>query len=156
MKRAIFTALTATTFAASAAMANDGVQVTDAYVRVSTAMSTSGAAFMIIENHGAAADRLVDARSDVAQRVELHTHQEDANGVMRMIHVEEGFDVPSGGEVRLERGGKHVMLMGLTRPLHQGDSISVTLVFENAGDVLVEVPVDNERAVNHGGGHGGH
>jgi copper(I)-binding protein len=150
MKRTIFAALAATTLAATAAFAGD-VQVNDPYVRVSTAMSVSGAAFMVIDNRGATDDRLVDVRSDAAERVELHTHEQDANGVMRMIHVEEGFDVPANGEARLERGGKHVMFLGLTRPLSQGDVVTVTLVFESAGEIVVEVPVDNDRPMNHGG-----
>lgn len=156
MKRAIWAALAATTLAATAALAQDGVNVIDPYARVSTEMSVSGAAFMVIENRASAEDRLIDARSDAAQRVELHTHQEDANGVMRMIHVEEGFVIPAGDELRLERGGKHVMLMGLVRPLAQGDTLQVTLVFEREGEVIVEIPVDNDRAVDHGTSMSGH
>lgn len=156
MKRAIFAAIAATTLAATAAFADDGVHVIDPYARASTAMSASGAAFMVIENHAGSDDRLIDARSDAAQRVELHTHEQDANGVMRMIHVEEGFVIPAGQELRLERGGKHVMLMGLVRPLVQGETFSVTLVFQREGEVVVEVPVDNDRAVEHGAPMQGH
>jgi len=156
MKRAILAAIAATTLAATAALAQNGLQVNDPYARASTPMSTSGAAFMVIENHAGADDRLIDARSDAAERVELHTHTEDANGVMRMIHVEEGFVIPAGEEVRLERGGKHVMLMGLVRPLEQGETVSVTLVFEREGEVVVEVPVDNDRAVEHSAPMHGH
>lgn len=156
MKRAILAALAATTLAATAALAQEGVLVNDPYARVSTEMSLSGAAFMVIENHTNAEDRLIDARSDVAQRVELHTHEEDANGVMRMIHVAEGFVIPAGDEVRLERGGKHVMLMGLVRPVTQGDILEVTLVFERQGEIVVEVPIDNDRAVEHGAPMTGH
>lgn len=161
MKRAniAFAAVAAFVLAAPVAQAHDGVHVHDPYARVSSAMAQSGAAFMVIDNHGSTDDRLVAAHSDVAQRVELHTHEQDANGVMRMIHVEEGFVIPAGGEIRLERGGKHVMFLGLTRTLEQDDIVAVTLVFENEGEVIVEIPVDNARAVDHGGqghdhGHG--
>ncbi|MFO7914326.1 MAG: copper chaperone PCu(A)C, partial [Candidatus Krumholzibacteriales bacterium] len=65
----------------------DGIEVHDAYARASSMMSSSGAAFMVIHNDGGSDDHLVDARSDVADKVELHTHREDENGVMRMIHV---------------------------------------------------------------------
>ncbi len=84
-------------------------------------------------------------RSDVAARVELQTHEESADGVMRMIHVEEGFELPTDGEIVMERGGHHVMLMGLTSPLEQGDVFTLTLVFEQAGEVPVDVTVDLER-----------
>jgi len=123
----------------------DGIMVQDAYARASASMSQSGAAFMEIANQTDTDDRLIDARSDVAERVELHTHQEDANGVMRMIHVEEGFAIAAGDTHALARGGDHVMFLGLTRELAQGDEFQLTLVFEQAGEVTITVPVDLER-----------
>lgn len=128
-----------------------GIAVNDPYARSASDMATTGAAFMVITNAGGAADRLINVTSDVAEKVELHTHREDANGVMRMIHVEEGFDLPAGGEIAMERGGHHVMFMGLKEPMAQGDMIDMTLVFETAGEVAVQVPVDLERKPAHGG-----
>jgi copper(I)-binding protein len=132
------------------------IEVHDPYARAATPTSKTGAAFMMIHNTGGAPDRLVAASSEAAARVELHTHEEDANGVMRMMHVEEGFELPADGEIAMKRGGKHVMLMGLTESLDQGDVISITLTFENAGDVVVEVPVDLERQDHGGMGQGNH
>ena len=140
---------------APVALAHDGVHVHDPYAR-SAAGAASGAAFMVIDNHGAADDRLIAARSDIAARVELHTHEQDAQGVMRMIHVEEGFVIPAGGEIALERGGKHVMFLGLHQPLETGDVVPLTLVFENEGEVMLEVVVDNERSPDHHGHDHGH
>lgn len=121
------------------------ISVVEPYARASTMMSQSGAAFMVIENAAGEDDRLVSAGSDVAAKVELHTHLEDDDGVMRMVEVEEGFVIPAGGQHVLQRGGDHVMFLGLTRPLAQGDTVSVTLRFETAGEMVVEVPVDLTR-----------
>lgn len=132
------------------------IEVHDAYARSASPMSKTGAAFMVIHNHGGAADRLIGVSSDAAARTELHTHEEDANGVMRMIHVEEGFDLPTDGEIAMVRGGKHVMLMGLTDSLDQGETVTITLTFEQAGDVVMEVPVDLERQDHGGMDHGNH
>jgi copper(I)-binding protein len=138
-------------------LAHDGVHVSDAYARAS---AQSGAVFLTVTNHSANEDRLVSAASDVAERVELHTHVEDANGVMQMIEVEEGFAIPAEGTFALERGGDHIMLMGLTRPLADGDTFTVTLTFARGDTVAVEVTVDNARkpaahgARDHGEGHG--
>ncbi|MGV6810626.1 MAG: copper chaperone PCu(A)C [Brevirhabdus sp.] len=129
------------------------IMIRDAYARTATKMSKSGAAFMVIMNNTDEDDRVIEARSDVAKRVELHTHIDAGNGVMQMREVEGGFPVEAGSMRHLQRGGDHVMLMGLTRPLEQGDVISVTLVFEKAGEVVVDVPVDLERKggmMNHG------
>lgn len=124
--------------------------ITDPYARVSRPGAPSGAAFMIIENTGEAADRLVSASSDAAKRVELHTHIEQDDGVMKMVHVEEGFEIAPGASYALKRGGAHVMFMGLTETLEQGGEVSVTLVFEQAGEMVVAIPVDNERKAEHG------
>jgi copper(I)-binding protein len=138
-------ALTGLAFAfAVPAFAQDGVTIDGAYARfIPGAMS--GAAFMVLENHAAVDDRLTSVTSEVAKRVELHTHKAGADGMMQMIHVPEGFAIPAGGTHELKRGGDHVMLMGPTRKLQDGDTISVTLTFEHAGDVTVEIPVDNAR-----------
>ncbi|MFW5641826.1 MAG: copper chaperone PCu(A)C [Roseicyclus sp.] len=126
----------------------------DPYARAAGAMARSGAAFMEITNTGAEDDRLIAADSDVAERVELHTHVMDGD-VMRMVEVEEGFAIPAGESIRLERGGAHVMFLGLTRALSTGDEVEVTLTFEGAGDMTVTIPVDNERMPAHmGHGHG--
>lgn len=137
--------------------ADDGIRVDNAYARSSGPTAMSGAVFLEIVNHSDThSDRLVSASSDVAQRVELHTHLEDADGVMRMVEVEEGFLVSPGETRRLERGGDHVMLMGLTRPLNDGDTFALTLVFEREGAMTIEVPVDIHRMPAAGHGHDGH
>ncbi|MDO6479935.1 copper chaperone PCu(A)C [Shimia thalassica] len=155
-----FKSITLATVAAIAlaapAFAESMIKVDDPYARVSAKTSKSGAAFMVIENHGDAADQLIDARSDVAKKVELHTHSENADGVMQMLHVPEGFTIPAHGNHMLMRGGDHVMFIGLNQQLEHGDVVTVTLVFEKAGEMTVEIPVDLERKPMHGGGHMNH
>ena len=135
--------------AAPAALAE--IEIADPYARAASPSAKSGAAFMAITNTGDSPDRLIAASSDIAARVELHTHIEDAGGVMRMVEVADGFAIAPGETVLLQRGGGHVMFMGLTRPMEQGDSVEVTLTFEQAGDVTLEIPVDLERMPR---GHG--
>jgi hypothetical protein len=152
IKSTVLAALAATTFAMPA-IAQD-IMVKDPYARSSAMSAKSGAAFMMIENTGDADDRLIAAASPAAEMVQLHTHEEDDMGVMRMIHVEEGFAVPAGETLMLKRGGHHVMFMGLTAPFEQGDMIPLTLTFEEAGEMEIEVPVDLERKPMHGHQHG--
>jgi len=123
------------------------IQIEHQYARAASPIAKSGAAFMHIMNNGTVDDRLVSVRTDVAMMPELHTHiMED--GVAKMREVEGGFPVAAGGFTVLERGGLHIMLMGLTRPLLHGETITLTLIFEVAGEVTIEVPVDNERQGN--------
>ena len=130
------------------------IMVMDPYARVSSPVAKSGAAFMQIMNNAAEDDRLVSATSPAAARVELHTHIDDGNGVMLMREVEGGMAIPAGETHTLARGGDHVMFMGLTKSWAQGDSVPVTLVFENAGEIMLEIPVDLERKPAHGDHHG--
>lgn len=140
-----FSLVAAATLLTSPALACDGLTMQDPYARASTPMSTSGAAFMVLVNTGDTDCHVTGVHSDAAQRTELHTHLQGENGVMRMVHVEEGFIVPAVGELALERGGKHVMFMGLTAPFDQGNILTVTLEFEGGGEHSFDVPVDLQR-----------
>ncbi len=139
----------AVTALSTAAFADSIISVEDGYARSSGMNAKAGAAFMVIRNTGDTGDRLVSAQSDVAARVELHTHKIDENGVAKMMQVEEGFAIPAGEAHMLQRGGDHVMFMGIKKPFEQGAKIPVTLVFEHAGEVRVEIPVDLERQDGH-------
>jgi copper(I)-binding protein len=103
-------------------------------------MSGTAAVFMTIANDGAEAERLLGGRTEVAQFVEVH-EMDEAEGMMRMRPLPDGLAIPAGGEVTLEPGGIHMMLIGLTRDLVSGSSYELILEFERAGDVKVDVPV---------------
>lgn len=135
---------------AGAALAGNAIEIEDAYARSSGANAKAGAAFMVLNNTGDEDDRLIAVRSDVAARVELHTHKDMGDGVMKMMEVEDGFVIPAGGSHALARGGDHVMFMGLKQPFEQGAMLPVTLVFEKAGKHEIEIPVDLERKAGHG------
>jgi copper(I)-binding protein len=137
---------------ASPALAQE-IHVLDTYARAASPMAKTGAAFMMIENIGDADDRLIGATSPAAQMVQLHTHREEG-GVMKMVHVEDGFEVPAGETLMLQRGGTHVMFMGLTESFEQGKVIPLTLIFEKSGEITVDVPVDlNRKPEGHGHGN---
>lgn len=121
------------------------IVISEAYARSSGPNAKAGAAFLIIENTQATSDRLLNVGSDVAARTELHTHIMTNEGVMQMRQVEGGIEIPAGGLHSLERGGDHIMFMGLFDGFEQGDTVSVTLEFERAGRIEVTVPVDLDR-----------
>lgn len=100
--------------------------------------ATSGA-FMVINNSGTEADRLVKAESDVADAVELHL-SEMKDGVMTMRQVE-GVEIPASGQAELKPGSYHIMLIGLKQDLKEGDTIKITLTFEKGGSIVVDAPV---------------
>ncbi|MCC6790614.1 MAG: copper chaperone PCu(A)C [Thermomicrobiales bacterium] len=99
-----------------------------------------GAAYMVIENTGTTADRLIAGKTAVAETVEIHEIV-DVNGVMKMQPLADGLEIPAGGSVELKPGGYHIMLIGLTESLVDGTTYELTLTFAEAGDVTLTVAV---------------
>ena len=99
----------------------------------------NGAAYFRVENGGGESDRIVAARTEIADTVEIHTHEMDG-GMMKMRRVE-SVEVPAGGEARFKPHGLHLMLFGLKEPLAGGRSYGLTVVFEKAGELDVSVEV---------------
>lgn len=119
--------------------------IEDAFARANGASAKAGAVFLTLKNRGDDADRLIAVQTGSATTAELHTHVEDADGVMQMRPVEGGLEIPAQGTLILKRGGDHIMLMGLTRPLNQGDQVKLILNFEKSGPVTVDILVDLNR-----------
>ncbi len=127
-------------FSGASAMA-DGIKVVDSYVISNGPAAPTGAAYMVIRNDGDTDDRLLSVRSDAAARIMVHVTTQTDTGVMQMRAADDGLLLPSHGQLLLAPGGTHVMLMGLTAPLVVGETVPVTLVFEVAGDVPVDLVV---------------
>jgi copper(I)-binding protein len=103
----------------------------------------NGGAYMKLQNNGATPDRLIGASTAAADHVELHSMKLDGD-VMRMREVD-AIDVPPGGLVELKPGGLHLMLVGLKAPLKQDEKVPMTLRFEKAGEVKVDLKIDRPQ-----------
>jgi copper(I)-binding protein len=82
--------------------------------------------------------------NNVAGSVELHTHITDAKGVIRMRQVKE-MTLKPGERLIMQPGSKHVMLMGLTRKLADGEDITLTLNFTGARPLSISIPISSAR-----------
>lgn len=149
MSRNLLAAAIAAACLAAPAFA-EGIEIHDPYAIASRPGAPTGGAYMVIENHSDTDDRLVSASAPVAQMVQVHANIIDDDGVAHMVEHEHGIALPAGGSITLERGGDHVMFMGITEPFEDGLLIPLTLHFEVAGDLLVEVPVDLARLADIG------
>ncbi len=96
-------------------------------------------AFMLIENKGGAADKLLSADTDVAGVVEIH-QTTIVNDVASMSPVD-GIEIPANGSVQLKPGSYHIMLMQLKQDLVAGDTVSLTLKFESGKELPVEAVI---------------
>jgi copper(I)-binding protein len=126
----------------SGGTASGGITVSDAWALPSPMMERAGAAYMVLRNNGAAADKLLSVESDVAKTIELHETKE-SSGMMAMSPVP-NIPVPANGKAELKPGGFHVMLIGLNRELKAGDKVQLTLNFEKAGKVPVTAEVKEQ------------
>jgi len=122
------------------------VAVTDPWVRGTVSSQKATGAFMQLKS--AADAKLVAASSPVAGVTEIHEMKMDG-GVMRMSAIRD-LALPAGKAVDLKPGGYHVMLMALKQPVKEGESVPITLTFEDAAgkrsSVVVNAPVKSLTA----------
>ena len=126
--------------AASAQMAASPISVGGVWSRPATAGLPTGVAYLTLINRAPAADRLVSAASPKAGRVSLH-HSVMKGGVMSMLAVPDGLDLPPGRPETLAPGGYHLMLEGLKGGLKVGETYPLTLRFAHARPITVQVQV---------------
>jgi len=118
---------------------NNSVVVKDAWAR-SAIQGNPTAIYFLIENPTAEDDVLLSASTDVSMMTELHMSSMDAAGVMTMT-PQENVPVPANSTVEFKKGGLHVMLMNIKQDLKPGDTVKLTLNFEKAGEMKLDVPV---------------
>ncbi|MCD8514256.1 MAG: copper chaperone PCu(A)C [Nitrincola sp.] len=123
----------------SFSFANEAIIIEEPFARAVPPGQPNSAAFMTLKNESSDIVRIISATSNVSEVTELHTHTE-VDGVMQMRQID-AIEIPADGMTELKPGGLHVMLIGLTQNLAEGDTVEVTLNFEDGSDRLLEVPV---------------
>jgi len=113
--------------------------VVDAWGRPSPSAATNAAFYMTINNPGEA-DQLISADSPACGVTELHEMYDKGEGVMGMRPVE-GIEIPADSTVTLQPGGLHVMCIDRLEDFSPGDSIQLTLEFQNAGTMTVDATI---------------
>lgn len=116
------------------------LSVEDAWARPGRAASNS-AVYFRIDNPTNRADTLLGASSTVAGLVEIHLSMMGADETMSM-HPQDEVPVPGRSQVTFEPGGLHLMLVDLHRDLLEGDQFELVLHFQGAGDITLQVPVE--------------
>ena len=119
----------------SAAIAE--IKVLNPWVRAS---KPNAVLFMQIENTSGTADRLTRVNTLEALHTEFHNHVDIGNGTFHMAKVDY-IEIPARGYMQLKPGGHHIMLMGIHRPLKEGDTVHVSLGFDSGDTVPIIAPV---------------
>ena len=164
-------ATSSTTTTTTSAVATAEVTIEGQWARNSPMVAGNAAAYMTVTAKADDALIGASVASTVAERVELHetTQMETSSSsmeassssmmssstsmassstsmdgstpaVMTMVPVDQ-IDLPAGEAVALKPGGYHVMLINLPQSLETGTSFDLTLDFENAADMTVNVTV---------------
>ena len=129
---------------ATPALAHDyklgSLEIEHPWSRATPPTAPSAGGFLKIVNKGTTADRLVSVKSTASAKTEIHEMKMEGS-VMRMRELDKGLEIPAGGSVTLAPGGYHLMFMQLKEPFKQDAKVPVTLVFEKAGSIDVELNV---------------
>ena len=104
----------------------------------------NGAVYFIMQNDTANDDALIGASTDIASSAEAHMSMQNDQGVMSMA-MQGAVQVPAGESVTFKPGGLHIMLVILKQDLKVGDTFTLTLHFEKAGEIAVQVEVKEQE-----------
>jgi copper(I)-binding protein len=137
-------------FAASAGTP-PGLSVTNAWARATPPGTAVAAVYLVIDNTGGKADRLLAVSTDRAGSAEVHTIVHD--GDLAMMRRVDPLHVGAGERIVFEPGGTHVMLLGLESPLAEGQSLTLVMNFERAGVQRVEARVVPATSTPQAGHH---
>ena len=125
------------------------LEIDQPWTRATAPTAKTGGGFVTITNKGTTPDRLVAVRSAASDKVEVHEMKMDGN-VMRMREIDKGLEIPPGATVTLKPGGYHIIFMELKAPFAKDAKVPVTLVFEKAGSIDVELAVQAMGAATPG------
>lgn len=123
------------------------LQVRHPWTRATAARDKFAVAYIEIRNSGRQPDRIIGVSTPVAERVELHSAKRE--GDRATTRKVTSFEVSARWRLLLRPGASHLALVGLRRPLAKGERIPLTLRFERAGELKVELEVqaaDSKRA----------
>ena len=136
--------IAASALVVTAASAQDyklgSLEISQPWTRATPSTAKAGGGFLTITNKGTTPDRLVAVRSAVSDKAEIHEMKMEGN-VMRMRELAKGLEIPPGATVELKPGGYHIMFMELKAPMAKDAKVPVTLVFEKAGSIAVDLQV---------------
>ncbi len=115
------------------------MSVKDVWVRAVPPSQKITAAYLTIVNGSDEEIVLESASSEAAASVEIH-EMKSQDGMMAMQRLPQ-LSVAAGSESQLKPGGIHLMLIGLRRPLTEGEPVLLKLMFGGGLELVVQAEV---------------
>ena len=100
--------------------------------------TTSG--YLTIENTNKKSERLVYVESNFSEKTELH-NMIVRNDIMKMKHMDDGVIIKANSKLTFKPGSYHIMFIKLLKPLQINNKYEVRFMFQNAGSILLKIPV---------------
>jgi periplasmic copper chaperone A len=104
-------------------------------------LGPNGLIFMSINNKGGAADKLLKASANVAEKVELH--QMVLSGQKTYTYLVNEIELPGHTVTDFKSGSYYIRLVGIKQELRSGAKFILTLEFEKSGKRTVDIVVGN-------------
>lgn len=136
----------------AAAVSLGSIEITAPFTRATLPNAPVAGGFLTLTNTGTEDDRLVSVTSPISKETQIHEMAMDGD-VMKMRQLVDGLPIPAGQRVELAPGGYHLMFLGLTGPVVEGSMVPVTLTFEKAGEITIELPAAGTAADAPATGH---
>ena len=95
--------------------------------------------YMVLKNTGSTPERIVVVSSPFAACAELREGKADGGRKIETILI------PQNATTELSPDGRHILLRGLTEPLDGYQYFPLVLTFERAGNVEIEVYVEESN-----------
>ena len=118
------------------------LSVDRAWIRLPPPGAKMLAGYVRLRNSGGTAAKVTGVSTSLSPLAELHTHVLEG-GLMKMRQVSL-IEVPAGGEVQMQPGALHVMVMKLASPPKEGEVVDVTFTLEAGATVTLKATVLKE------------
>lgn len=138
-------------FTAHCAIADDRIEVDDAWIAEAPPVSRVMAAYMDIENQTGEDRAATSIECADFDRAEFHRTTEK-DGMAGMEHLP-ALRIPANSELALEPGGIHVMLFKPARRLQAGDTTACSLAFDDGTALPLTLEVRKAAAEDHSHHH---
>jgi copper(I)-binding protein len=115
------------------------IRVGNAFVMQANGVQTLSG-YLVISNAGSA-DRLLSVRSSAGGKIVMLGPSTSGGAVARALTQ---MVIPAHRLTRLDPTGNHLEIIG-SPPLHEGNDVTLTLVFAHAGPMAVQAEVSNPQ-----------
>lgn len=113
-----------------------------------TEMAHAVEVYFTVTNTGDEADRLTAASVDFAERTEIQAQVLGEDGVLKTRSID-ALEVAPGQTLAFQPGGMRLVLMSVQRQFDHGQHFDLTLAFERAGTMEIEILIEEVEHDDH-------